>query len=77
MAYKGEQQVVDDKYKRQLRDRRAREEAEALAQRRSELAEAQVKAKAEADYNARERPFNEEVAARLAEYQNKKTTQRG
>ena len=73
MNYNAMCRVEEDKRVREQRSRLAREESERLARLRADWVETQAKAKAEADHIERERPFNEEVAARLAEYQTKKT----
>lgn len=66
--------------KQDHRIRREGGESETLAQIRAEREEAAAKVKAEAERIERierDQPFNDEVAARLAEYQTKKTTKRG
>lgn len=77
MSVNADWRYEDDKRKREQRSRRVAREWEEFRQRMSELEEAQEMEKAKANYDKYERPFDEEVASRLAEYQNTKTTKRG
>lgn len=72
MSYKAIQRVYSDKLERQRKAEQARLETEVLAKYWKDKVEAEGKAKAEADHIAKEKPFIDEVVARLAEYQNTK-----